>query len=87
MINFVLYFPIITVYFIDNTSIAVPVIFIILIIAHIIVYLINRCIKYINSEMYRIDCIYSKDFDRIFIGIVNYSITSYIDSFELQMNL
>lgn len=34
----------------------------------------------------RIDFIYSKDFDRLFIGKVNYEENSYTKTFEYQMN-
>ena len=57
-----------------------------LIIFNIFYYFLYRCIKSIKENIYRIDCIYSKDFDRIFIGIVKYTTTSYINSFEYQMN-
>ena len=45
-----------------------------------------KCIKSIKKNIIRIDCIYSKSFDRIFIGLVRYSKSRYLKTFEFQMN-
>jgi len=55
-------------------------------IANIILYILYKIFKYCFDNIYRIDCIYSKNFDRVFIGIVKYTKTKYINTFEYQMN-
>ena len=47
-----------------------------------ILYILYNCF----DNIFRIDCIYSKDFDRIFIGLVKYNKTKYINTFEYQIN-
>ena len=47
-----------------------------------IIYILYNCF----DNIFRIDCIYSKNFDRIFIGLVKYNKTKYINTFEYQMN-
>ena len=59
---------------------------IIFVIWNIIFYIIYKLSKKFFDNIYRIDCIFSRNFDRIFIGIVKYTKTSYVDTFELQMN-
>ncbi len=59
---------------------------IIIFVLNIILYIIYILIKYCFEKKLRIDCIFSKDFDRIFIGLVKYSGTSYANTFEFQMN-
>ena len=49
----------------------------------IIVYLINICLE---NRVFRIDCIFSSDFDRIFIGLTKINEQSYKASFEFQLN-
>ena len=51
-----------------------------------ILYIIYKCLKIRFEKIYRIDCIFSRNFDRIFIGLVKYTKTSYINTFEFQMN-
>ena len=53
---------------------------------NIIMFIIYKTFKYCFDNILRIDCIYSKNFDRIFIGIVKYNKTKYINTFEYQMN-
>ena len=47
-----------------------------------IIYILYNCF----DNIFRIDCIYSKNFDRIFIGLVKYNKTKYINTFEYQIN-
>ena len=55
-------------------------------IVNIILYILYKICKYSFEYIYRIDCIYSKNFDRIFIGLVKYTKTKYINTFEYQIN-
>lgn len=57
-----------------------------LIIYNILVYMIYICFKITCDKIYRIDFIFSKDFDQLFIGFVKYNQKSYINTFEFQMN-
>lgn len=57
-----------------------------LIIINILLYLLFSYIKSKKDNIYRIDCIYSRDFNRIFIGVVKYTTTSYINTFEHQID-
>ena len=54
------------------------------IIINLIIYFIYKCCKYYNDNILRIDFIKSKDFNRIFIGIVKYTETQYVNTFEFQ---
>ena len=45
-----------------------------------------KCIKSIKKNIIRIGCIFSKSFDRIFIGLDRYSKSRYLKTFEYQMN-
>ena len=45
-----------------------------------------KCVKFTFDNIIRIDCIYSKNFDRIFIGLVKYTKTKYVNTFEYQMD-
>ena len=56
------------------------------VILNIILYIVYHCLKMCFEKIFRIDCIFSRDFDRIFIGIVKYNKTSYVNTFEFQMN-
>ena len=56
------------------------------VIYNIILYLIYKCVKEKKENIYRIDIIYSRNFDRMFIGLVKYTKTSYVNIFEFQMN-
>ena len=55
-------------------------------IVNVILYILYKIFKYCFDNIYRIDCIYSKNFDRVFIGLVKYTKTKYINTFEYQMN-
>ena len=55
-------------------------------IGNIIMYILYKIFKYCYENIFRIDCIYSKNFDRVFIGLVKYTITKYVNTFEFQMN-
>ena len=52
----------------------------------IIMYILYKFFKLKRKSIFRIDYLYSKDFDRIFIGLVNYTETKYENTFEYQMN-
>ena len=54
--------------------------------ANIIIYIIYKCFKRFKENIRRFDFIYSKNYDRIFIGIVKYTKTSYVNTFEFEMN-
>ena len=51
-----------------------------------IVNILYKIFKYCFDNILRIDCIYSKNFDRVFIGVVKYTKTKYINTFVYQMN-
>ena len=53
---------------------------------NIILYIIYILLKCCFDKTLRIDCIFSKDFDRIFIGLAKSSLKSYANTFEFQMN-
>ena len=53
---------------------------------NITLFIIYKLLKICFENIYRIDCIFSKDFDRIFIGLVKYTKTSYVNTFEFPMN-
>ena len=55
-------------------------------IVNIILYILYKIFKYCFDNIFRIDCIYSKNFDRVFLGLVKYTKTKYINTFEFQMN-
>jgi len=50
----------------------------------IFLFLLCACYAKCRSHDSRIDFIYSKDFDRIFIGIVNYKLNGYSRTFEYK---
>ena len=54
------------------------------IIINLIIYFLYKCCKYYNDNILRIDFIKSKDFNRIFIGVVKYTETQYVNTFEFQ---
>ena len=56
------------------------------VIGNVIMYTLYKIFKYCFDNIFRIDCIYSKNFDRIFIGLVKYTKTKYINTFEFQMD-
>ncbi len=49
-------------------------------------YYITGLISYKKEDILRIDFIYSRNFDRIFIGLVNNNGNTYRNTFEFQMN-
>lgn len=51
------------------------------IIINLIVYYLYKCCKYCNGNILRIDFIKTKDFN-IFIGVVKYTETKYVNTFE-----
>ena len=53
---------------------------------NIILYIIYKCLKTCFDKIYRMDCIFSRDFDRIFIGLVKYNQKSYINTFVFNVN-
>ena len=53
---------------------------------NIILYIIYKCFKKFKENVVRIDCMYSKNFDKIFIGLVKYTKTSYAKTFEYEIN-
>ena len=55
-------------------------------IGNIILYILYKIFKYCFEYIFRIDIIYSRNFDRIFIGLVKYTKTKYIKTFEFQIN-
>ena len=56
------------------------------IIINLIIYFLYKCCKLCNENILRIDFINSKDFDRIFIGVVKYTQKKYVNTFEFQKN-
>ena len=53
---------------------------------NIFLYILYKCIKLLIENIIRIDCIYSKNFESIFIGLVKYTKNSYVNTFEYQIN-
>ena len=53
------------------------------IIINLIVYYLYKCCKYCNGNILRIDFIKTKDLN-IFIGVVKYTETKYVNTFEFQ---
>jgi hypothetical protein len=53
---------------------------------NIIVNIIYKCYRYKHNNILRIDCIYSKNFNRIFIGLVKYTKTKYVNTFEYKLD-
>ena len=68
----------------DNKIRLIVVIF--LLVINIFFYILYKCLKFTFDNILRIDCIYSKNFDRIFIGLVKYTKTKYVNTFEYQMD-
>ena len=67
----------------DKYFIKIIVIFPIVNIILCILYIIYKCC-FVN--IFRIDCIYSKKFDKVFIGLVKYNKKEYINTFEYQID-
>jgi len=53
---------------------------------HINMHILYKLLKLCFENIERIDCIYSKKFERIFIGLVKYTKTKYVKTVEFQMN-
>ena len=49
-------------------------------------YFTYKCYKYFEGNIIRIDFIFSKDFNTLFIGLVKYTQTKYVATFEFQTN-
>ena len=75
----------IIIYFIEDIALII-VGSLLIVIPNILLYIIYKCIKTIKENIFRIDIIYTSDFDRIFIGLVKYTETSYVNTFEFQIN-
>ena len=70
----------------EDNRIKITLLFIMIItLVNIILYILYKCLKLKIKDLFRIDCIYSKKFDRIFIGLVNFNKIKYY-TFEYQMN-
>ena len=52
----------------------------------IIVFILDKIFKYCFGDVFRIDCIYSNNFDRLFIGLVKPNKTKYVNTFEYKMD-
>jgi hypothetical protein len=59
-------------------------IFVLLII--LFLYFMYDCYNSLEGKIKRIDFIFSKDFNTIFIGLVKYTETKYVATFEFQKN-
>ena len=70
---------------IDNKKIRL-ILVIFPLVANITFYILYKCLTFTFDNILRIDCIYSKNFDRIFIGLVKYTKTKYVNTFEYQMD-
>ena len=54
------------------------------IIINLILYSLYKCCKYCKENILRIDFIKSKNLNSIFIGVVKYNKTKYVNTFEFQ---
>ena len=82
-------FCIISIFFVllsDRKESSAIVTIFIFVIWNIIFYIIYKLAKKFFDNIYRIDCIFSRNFDRIFIGLVKYTKTSYVSTFEFPLN-
>ena len=71
----------------EDNRIKITLLFIMIItLVNIIFYILYKCLKLKIKVLFRIDCIYSKKFDKIFIGLVNFNEIKYLNTFEYQMN-
>ena len=52
----------------------------------IIVFILDKIFKYCFGDVFRIDCIYSNNFDRLFIGLVKLNKTKYVNTFEYKID-
>ena len=62
------------------------IIILVCVVFHLLIYCLYKYCKFSKENLLRIDFIYSKDFERIFIGVVKYTKTEYIETIELQKN-
>ena len=70
----------------EENFLALIITIIVGIVIDLIIYFLYKCIKVKNENIYKIDFIYSKNFDRIFVGLVKYNQTEYVNAFEYQKN-
>ena len=92
---------ILLIYFLSNLLAVIPLLFILVFtvekpikyygiyiftIWNIILYIIYKCLNICFDKIYRIDCIFSRDFNRMFIGIVKYDKKSYINTFLFEVD-
>lgn len=70
--------------FVENKFIDLLIIMMVDIVINLIIYYLYNCFKSIKENILRIDFILSKDFDKIFIGVVKYNQTKYVKTFEFQ---
>ena len=73
-------------YKINNFFIVFIIVMAIIFVFDLFIYIIYKFLKFKNENILRIDFIYSKDFERIFIGLVQYTQTKYVNTFEFQKN-
>ena len=62
------------------------VVVIFILIGIIIVFILHKIFKYCFGDVFRIDCIYSNNFDRLFIGLVKLNKTKYVNTFEYKID-
>jgi len=73
--------------FIDGIDIMIRLLgVIVLLIVDILSFILYKIFKHYYDNICRIDIIYSKNYDRIFIGLVKQFSEKYINTFEYQMN-
>jgi hypothetical protein len=71
----------------ENAKIHIKIVVVIFIlIGIIIVFILHKIFKYCFGDVFRIDCIYSNNFDRLFIGLVKLNKTKYVNTFEYKMD-
>ena len=70
----------------NKNFLALLITILVCVVFHLLVYCLYKCYKSSKENLLRIDFIYSKDFERIFIGAVKYTETEYIKTIELQKN-
>ena len=71
----------------ENAKIHIKIVVVIFIlIGIIIVFILHKIFKYCFGDVFRIDCIYSNNFDRLFIGLVKLNKTKYVNTFEYKID-
>jgi len=83
ILNFATIFITILLILKDTYFIRILVVFPIINIIFFILYIIY---KHCFVNIFRIDCIYSRKFDKVFIGLVKYNKKEYINTFEYQID-